>query len=496
VRSIGVVCEAASVVLEGRAVVDSINLTLAPGEHCLLLGANGAGKTQLLKLLAAERWPTPRPDGRERRSYTDATGRPLEPSEVLPRIAFVGGERQDKYFRYDWNFTVQRVVATGVHGLSRPIARLTPIERARVRRLLVRMGLVPLARRQFLTLSYGERRRVLLARALAMQPGLLLLDEPHNGLDGEHRRWLDRELRRLARTRLTIVLSAHRADDAPHGFDRAVVLERGRVVFDGPRVAAPGVWIAPERPAAPAARRAIAARPREPLIELGQASIYRDYKPVVTDLNWRIGPDEHWAIVGANGSGKSTLLAAIYGLLPFDARSQVVRRGQSHDDPMVRWRRRLGFVSPELQGEYLDRVSLLDFVVSGLRLSFGLTAPATPAERSAARSALRLVGLDVDTATPAHVLSYGQRRLALFARAIVGHPEALLLDEPLTGLDAPMRAAILHRLASFASEGVQLVMAVHHPTDLPDAVRHRLELKQGMGRVASLGTNRHSRRVR
>jgi molybdate transport system ATP-binding protein len=496
VSSIGVVCEAASVVLDGRAVVDAVNLTLAPGEHCLLLGANGAGKTQLLKLLAAERWPTPRPDGRERRGYSDGTGRPLETREVLPRIGFVGGERQDKYYRYDWNFTVHRVVATGVHGLARPIARLTPVERARVRRLLVRLGLVPLARRKFLTLSYGERRRVLLARALAMRPGLLLLDEPHNGLDGEHRRWLDRELQRLARTRLTLVLSAHRADDAPRGFDRAVVLERGRVVYDGPRATVPGVWISPERLPAPTAGRASAPRRLGPLIELEQASIYRDYKPVVTDLTWRIGPDEHWAIVGANGSGKSTLLAAIYGLLPFDARSRVIRRGQSHDDPMAQWRRRLGLVSPELQTEYLDRVSLLDFVVSGLRLSFGLASPATRAERFAARRALRLVGLEVDSATPAHVLSYGQRRLALFARAIVADPEALLLDEPLTGLDAVMRAAILHRLAGFAAAGVQLVMAVHHPTDLPDAVRHRLELAEGTGRVAPHGANRHSRRAR
>jgi len=482
VSGVGVRLEAVTLVLGGRAVLEAIDLDLEPGAHCLLLGANGAGKTQLLKLLGGERWPTP--TGSERRDYRDARGRALELAELLPRIAHVGGERQDKYHRYDWNFSVERIVGTGTHGGDRPLAPLAPAARRRVRQALVRLRLWPLRRRRFLTLSYGERRRVLLARALAGRPRLLLLDEPHNGLDRASRSLLDRELARLARTGLTIVLAAHRAEDAPRAFRRALVLGRGRLVYDGDRARAPGRWLdAPARapalpPPAPPARRA-----RSPLVELEGVDLYRDYRPVVRGLDWRIAAGEHWAIVGANGSGKSTLLGCLYGLVPVALGGRIVRRGHAPGTHIEGWRRRVGFVSPELQAEYLARVSVGEFVVSGLTASVGLDRPPTARELARARRALAGVGLDVDTAQAAAELSYGQRRLALFARALMLRPEALLLDEPLTGLDAPYRVRVRALLSALARAGVQLVMAVHHAGDLVPEVRHVLALRSGTARV-------------
>lgn len=486
---IGIRCERVRLVLDGRAVLDGIDLDLEPGAHCLLLGANGAGKTQLLKLLAGERWPTP--DGGERREYRDARGRAIELPALLPRIALLGGERQDKYYRYDWNFSVQRVVATGVHGGARPSVDLTAAQSRRVRGLLVRLKLWRLRRRNFLTLSYGERRRVLLARALAGRPRLLLLDEPHNGLDRDHRSLLDRELSRLARTRLTIVLAAHRADDAPAAFRRALVLDAGRLVHDGARERAPRRWLA--RDAAPAAAAALLPPPPcrsgagQPLAVLSQASLYRDYRPVIQGLDWSIQAGEHWAVTGDNGSGKSTLLACLYGLVPVAHGGHIRRRGQEPGSHLRAWRRRVGWVSPELQAEYLADVSVEEFVVSGLRASVGLDDPPTVRERARARAALALAGLELEPARRASTLSYGQRRLALFARALVLRPEALLLDEPLTGLDAPFRARVRALLSALARSGVQLVLAAHHKTDLVPEIRHVLEISSGTGRRRSRG---------
>jgi len=482
VSGVGVRLEAVSLVLGGRRVLAGLDLELPPGAHCLLLGANGAGKTQLLKLLAGERWPTP--TGRERREYRDARGRPLALAQLLPRVALVGGERQDKYHRYDWNFSVERLVGTGTHGGDRPLLRLGPAAARRVRQVLRRLALWPLRRRRFLTLSYGERRRVLLARALAGRPRLLLLDEPYNGLDRAGRALLDRELARLARTRLTIVLAVHRAEDAPPAFRRALVLERGRLVHDGGRARAPGRWLAadgaaPPRPLPPP-RRAHAAAP---LVELADVDLYRDYRPVIRGLSWRIGAGEHWAIVGANGSGKSTLLACLYGLVPVALGGRIVRRGHAPGSHIEGWRRRVGFVSPELQAEYLARVTLGEFVASGLSASVGLDHPPSAHARARARAALAAVGLALDPARPAAELSYGQRRLALIARALAPRPEALLLDEPLTGLDAPYRARLRELLSALAQAGVQLVIAAHHPGDLVPEVRHVLALRAGAGRA-------------
>ncbi|HXQ63219.1 MAG TPA: ATP-binding cassette domain-containing protein, partial [Steroidobacteraceae bacterium] len=381
---IGIRLERVGLELNGRAILAGINLDLPPGEHVLLLGPNGAGKTQLLKLLAGERWPTP--TGREHRTYYDRRGRTLELSELLPRIAHVGGERQDKYLRYDWNFSVERVVATGCHGGDRPIVALRAPQRRRVRGLLQRLKLWRLRRRRFLALSYGERRRVLLARALAGRPRLLLLDEPYNGLDKDSRALLDRELTRLAGTRLSVVLAAHRAVDAPRGFRRVLALSRGRQVYDGELGAKAQRWL--REPAqrgearAPARRRSPrAAGTDRALVELRAVNLYREYRPVLRDLYWTIGPAEHWAIVGGNGSGKSTLLRFLYGDLPAALGGHVARRGQPPGTHIESWRRRVGFVSPELQSEYLEHVSVSDLVVSGMRASIGLDRPASRRER-------------------------------------------------------------------------------------------------------------------
>ncbi len=108
-------------------VLRDISWSLHPGERWALLGDNGAGKTQLLKLLSGDVWPTPvgRFGGRQR-SY-QLGGRPVELIEAKPRIAYIGAEQQDKYARYGWNLRVGDLVATGLHRtdlLLRPATRL------------------------------------------------------------------------------------------------------------------------------------------------------------------------------------------------------------------------------------------------------------------------------------------------------------------------------------------------------------------------------------
>ena len=117
------------------------------------------------------------------------------PFEVQDEIGYVGPERQDKYEHYEWNHTVEEVVGTGLYRTDIPLNPLTGKDRRQIAALLGRLAVKPLAARRFLTLSYGERRLVLFARALASRPKLLLLDELLNGLDeinhGRAVRWLE-----------------------------------------------------------------------------------------------------------------------------------------------------------------------------------------------------------------------------------------------------------------------------------------------------------------
>jgi molybdate transport system ATP-binding protein len=475
VNGIGIELRRVSLALGGRTVLRNITLDLAPGSHTLLVGANGAGKTQLLKLLAGERWPTP--TGRELRRYVDPRGASLALAELLPRLALVSGERQDKYLRYGWNHSVAAVVGTGCAGSDIPRRRLTESERARVRGLLRRFGLWRLRRRRLLSLSYGERRLALVARALAARPRLLLLDEIYNGLDGRHRLVLDRELARLCATAVTLVVSAHRALDAPSALDRAIVLDRGRIAFRGARRALPGRWLEDAHAGpAPAARRL---RTAPAWVELENVDLYRDYRAVLSGVSVTIRRGEHWAILGGNGAGKSTLLQCLYGDLSAAFGGRVRRAGHTPGTPLELWRKRIGYVTPELQAEQPREQTLTALVVSGLRASVGLSRPASARETRAARAALATAGVAALAARRVREVSYGELRLALLARALVANPEALLLDEPLTGLDARMRGRVRSRLEGLAADGVQLVMACHHAADLLRCTRHVLVLRRG-----------------
>src|SRR2546423_2009991 len=145
----------------GRTVLKNSSWTIRPGERWVLAGANGAGKTQLLKLVAGIVWP--KAAARATRQYL--LGRQLSstPFGIKDEIAYLGAERQDKYQRYGWNIPVERIVGTGPYRTDIPLDALTGADRRRIRRTLERLAVAHLAPRPLLSLSYGERRGVPLA---------------------------------------------------------------------------------------------------------------------------------------------------------------------------------------------------------------------------------------------------------------------------------------------------------------------------------------------
>jgi molybdate transport system ATP-binding protein len=205
---LSIALHAVSVRRGGKWALREVSWQLEPGERWALLGDNGAGKTQLLKLLSGAVWPTPA-DSRDATAARAARiyrrgGEQLELIEAKPHMAYIGGELQDKYARYGWNLPVHALVATGLHGTDLLMNPITAHDAAQVAKVLNRCGLRRYARREFLTLSYGEKRLALLARALVQDPDWLLLDELYNGLDRHYRRRIDAVLD-AARRRGTVL---------------------------------------------------------------------------------------------------------------------------------------------------------------------------------------------------------------------------------------------------------------------------------------------------
>src|SRR5882757_5079150 len=198
---------------EGRPVLENVSWTIRPGERWVLAGGNGAGKTQLLKLIAGAVWPTP--TGREVRHYHWRRELWPSPFEVKEEIGYLGPERQDKYERYGWNHTVEQIVGTGLYRTDIPLDPLDSADHRRIHAVLARLAVDHLAARRFLSLSYGERRLALLARTLASRPKLLLLDELLSGLDEINHARAVRWLEHTKRSRMPWVLATHRVEDVP-----------------------------------------------------------------------------------------------------------------------------------------------------------------------------------------------------------------------------------------------------------------------------------------
>lgn len=478
--------EHCSLILDEHTVLDDVNFELRAGERWALVGPNGAGKTFFLKMLSGDVWPTPL--GPERRIYRLA-GRPaMHPAGSKEAIAYIGPERQDKYLRYDWNFTVTEVVTTGLFHEERPLTRPTAAQRARVQRLLKRFGLWRLRDRRMLSLSYGQRRLALVARAFAARPKVLLLDEVFNGLDSTVRAQLQRALEVRVRTDAPMawVLTTHRVHELPTAITHVARLDAGRLTFAGPREQAKR--LAPARsqriivPVVPKRRPA----KTQPLLRISNADVYRDYRLVLKKLEWTVQPHEHWAVLGANGSGKSTLLSMIYGDLQPAYGGIIERRGCKRGTHIEEWKRRVGWVSPELQAEQYLLSSIEEVLMSGRYASVGLNDAPTATDRRIAARWLKFFGLERLAQRKPRQVSYGQMRLALIARAMVNDPELLLLDEPCTGLDPDVRAQILHLLEQLARSGTQIIMAVHDREDIIPSIRHVLRIKRGGVAVAEM----------
>ncbi|MEX2534704.1 MAG: ABC transporter ATP-binding protein [Trueperaceae bacterium] len=204
-----------------------VSLVVPAGARIALVGANGAGKSTLLKAVSGLQ-PVPR---EQVRVYGNPVG------ACHHRVAYLAQRGE-----IDWRYpvTVESLVMTGRYVHVGWFRRPGRTDREAVRDALERTGISSLAKRQIGRLSGGQQQRALLARALAQEADLLLLDEPFNALDSVSRSVLDEVLTELQRLGKTLVIATHDLETTGRSFDDVVCLLNGRrVPFSGRPQAAP-----------------------------------------------------------------------------------------------------------------------------------------------------------------------------------------------------------------------------------------------------------------
>lgn len=217
------VAENISIARGGRAILDAVNFSAAPGEIVGVLGPNGAGKTSLLRVLAG--LDTPKA-GRVLLDGKNAGD--LSAHERARLTAFLPQPAEAA-----WPVAVEHLVGLGRLPFAGAFRRMSPADIAAIERALDATDLQTLRHRAITTLSAGEAARAFLARALAGEPRLLLADEPTANLDPAHQLAAMNVLRSLADSGATVVMAQHDLSLAGRFCDRLVLLGKGGVTAEG-----------------------------------------------------------------------------------------------------------------------------------------------------------------------------------------------------------------------------------------------------------------------
>jgi len=224
----------ATVQRDGVAVLDALDLRIPLGRHTAILGANGSGKSTLIQLLTRELHALAHEDGR---APVQVLGTHRWDVRSLRGRLGIVTQRLHEDLRTLPALTATSVVAGATLGAIADAAAGDPALRTQACDALQRMQAGHLADRRYATLSAGEGRRVLLARALFHRPAALLLDEPSTGLDVVARARLMALVGDIARSGTTLVLVTHHLEELVPEIGHVVLLRGGRILADGPREA-------------------------------------------------------------------------------------------------------------------------------------------------------------------------------------------------------------------------------------------------------------------
>ncbi|WP_083662073.1 ABC transporter ATP-binding protein [Thermophilibacter provencensis] len=500
----------------GVRALDDVSLEVSRGERVCVLGANGSGKSTLASVVCG----LLAPDGGTVELAGErvcADGRPdLEAYRRARRSLGLVFQNPDDQIVTS---VVEDDVAFGPENLGLPRDEIA----ARVARELRRVAMEGYAGADPSRLSGGQRQRVCIAGALAMEPAVLVLDEPGSLLDVRGRAAIMRVMGRLAAAGTTLIHVTHFMEEALDA-DRVLVMGHGRILLEGtpdevfshgPELSGLGLEVPFAARLSERLDLPWTCDERQLLCELGTVpnshktlmEEHPDIKHVcklgtvpnsqvehvtfsygrgeraLDDVSFEVSAGSSTAIIGQTGSGKSTLLRLLCGLERPDEGRVVV---DGHDTSSRRGskaaRRAVGYVMQHPERQLFAETVEKD-VAFGPR---NLKLPAAEVERRVSR-AIETVGLTARRNDSPFTLSGGQRRLCALAGILAMEPRILVLDEPTAGLDPRGRAMLRRVLARLSEQGITLVQVTH---SMEDAARSERVIALDQSRLVAIGTPR------
>ncbi len=342
----------------------------------------------------------------------------------------------------------------------------------------------------FRILSTGERRRMMIARALAQAPDMLVLDEPFDGLDVDFTRHLDELIAGLS-GKMPVVLIVNRLSQLGGQITHLAGLSQGELIIAGSRdeVEKSPLWKqfqsthvdVASLPGLPPGFEPYVPDAERPVVEMRDVKVGYHQKPIIDGLDWVIMPGENWKVSGPNGCGKSTLVNLVSGDHPQCYANEIYLFGKQRGQGESIWdiKRHMGLMSTALHQQYRVTVTVETVVLSGFFDSIGVYRQAKPWQRDLAAEWLEFLGMSAMKGELFQRLSFGQQRMLLIARALVKRPHLLILDEPCIGLDPANRALVVGLVERIcANDLAQLLYISHEPEDHIACLTHELKFEE------------------
>jgi ABC-type branched-subunit amino acid transport system ATPase component len=494
----------------GVRAVDGVSLEVEQGSIQGLIGPNGAGKTTLVNVITGY---VPFQSGHAWLQSDEVTGLPAH------RIAALGISRTFQNIRLFKDLTALENVVVGMHTRRRDdtLAQLATLpmfrrdQRSRLdeaRRLMDTVGLAAkdIGGRPAGTLPYGDQRRLEIARALALRPSLLILDEPAAGMNPSEKQGVRELIERLNRDGLTILLIDHDMRLVMGVCQKVAVLDFGRKIAEGTPdevstdagvikaylgtrgdkevASAPGAAAVDEAEEVLAAAGArSAAEPQQAILEVTDLTVSYGAVTAVRRASLRVAAGEVVALIGANGAGKSTILNTLSGLVRPDSGTAVfdgLDLTLASSSAIVRH----GLVQVPEGREILARQSVLE--------NLELATWGRGRDRAAIRKEIegvmkRFPILGERRALRAGTLSGGEQQMLAIARGLLAKPRLLLLDEPSLGLAPQMVDEVFSAIEEIHQEGTTILLVEQNALRALEIAHRAYVLETGQIRLTGSG---------
>jgi energy-coupling factor transport system ATP-binding protein len=463
--------------------IRNISFEVQPGQVLLIAGASGCGKTTLMRCINGL---IPNTYSGEMTGDIRLFGTSVREMPMARISQTVGTLLQDPERQILGSYVLNEV-AFGLESLGLPREQIT----SRVEKALDRLGILPLRDRETFGTSGGEKQKIALAGVLAMEPKILLLDEPLASLDPMSAHEALDAFRVLADEGYSVMIVEHRVEDvlAIHP-ERVMYMEEGRIAYlgdvaglmqvvDYTRIKLPAPVViertrekADRRPVEPAAKQE--EKPAEPLVRFEDVHFrYReDFPDVLKGINFEIHKGDVIAILGHNGSGKTTLVKHALGLLkPTQGRVRLEDK-DTKQISVAQAAHTVGYV-------FQSPTQMLFAPTVKEELSFGpknLKIPNDQIEKNV-QWAIETVHLQEELQTPPLALSFGQQKRISIAAILAMRSRILMMDEPTAGQDYWNYMAFMDGILRMP--GFDAILFITHDVDLAVVYANRVLLVYG-----------------